>query len=107
LAKKKQATRAYRQHSAEFKLQAVTMVLEEKRRKSEVARDLEISESLLENWIASYRETGVVAEPRQGKKKGPDAAAKRIRELEKELERVKMERDILKKAAAYFAKDSE
>ena len=39
----------------------------------------------------------------QGKK---DADKERIKQLEQELERVKMERDILKKAAAYFAKES-
>jgi transposase len=99
--------RSYRRHTTEFKQQAVAMVLEEKKRKAEVARDLDVSDSLLDEWIRKYRETGFPKGPDSGKRQEPDAVAKRIRELEKELERVKMERDILKKAAAYFAKDSE
>jgi transposase len=83
------------------------MVLEDRKRKAEVARDLDISESLLDSWIANYQESGVVSGPGYGKKKAADGGSKRIRELERELERVKTERDILKKAAAYFAKDSE
>jgi transposase len=98
--------RPYRSHSPEFKAEAVRMVLEQKQRKVEVARNLGISPSLLDDWIKKYRETGCVAGPGSGKGKSQDSAAKRIRELERELERVKMERDILKKAAAYFARES-
>jgi transposase len=96
--------RSYKTYSAEFKDQAVKMVLEQKRRKAEVARELEISASMLDNWIERYEQSGS-SEDRRGKAKPKDADKARIRALEKELEDLRMERDILKKAAAYFAKD--
>jgi transposase len=92
----------YRTHSAEFKDQAVKMVLEQKRRKMEVARDLDISPSMLDRWIARHQED--VQPTGTGAPKASESA--RIQALEKELADVKMERDILKKAAAYFARDS-
>jgi len=95
----------HRNHSNEFKDQAVRMVLAEHRRVTEVARSLGLSASLLETWIKSYKTTGSAAGVGRGQgKKDPDK--ERIKQLEQELERVKMERDILKKAAAYFAKES-
>lgn len=97
----------YRSHSAEFKDQAVQMVLKQGQKRPEVARNLGISESLIDIWIKNYRDTGVAAGPGQGKKRGPNDNTKRIKELEKQLERVTMERDILKKAAAYFARESD
>jgi transposase len=98
--------RSHRFHSPEFKAEAVRMVLEQKLRKTEVCRNLDISPSLLDAWIKSFRETGCAAGPGSGTGKSQDSSAKRVRELERELERVKMERDILKKAAAYFARES-
>lgn len=100
-------SRTYRTHSPEHKDQAVRMVLEEKKPKAVVARDLGISPSLLDSWIEKYEKTGCATGPGSGKSEAKDSQAKRIRDLEKELERVKMERDILKKAAAYFARESE
>lgn len=95
----------YRNYSDEFKDQAVRMVIVEHRRLTEVARSLSLSVSLLETWIKSYKATGSAAGFGRGQGK-KDAEKERIKRLEQELERVKMERDILKKAAAYFAKES-
>jgi transposase len=92
-----------RSFSDEFKRQAVAQVLEQKRRRAEVCRDLAIGANLLDSWIAAARPSGAEPAAKPASDASPDA---RIRELEKELERVKMERDILKKAAAYFAKES-
>ncbi len=92
----------YRKHSAEFKEQAVKMVIEQKRRKTEVARDLEISPTSLDKWIEQHQQSG--QSTGAGESKSSETA--RIQALEKELADVKMERDILKKAAAYFARDS-
>ena len=96
--------RVYKTYSPEFKEQAVKMVLDQKKRKAEVMRDLEISASMLDSWIEKYQESGSNKDGR-GKSKSKDDDKARIRALEKELEDLKMERDILKKAAAYFAKD--
>jgi transposase len=69
-----------------------------------LAVDLGVPQTVLNNWV---RRAGGRAEP--GAERGPSVAGaatdQRVRELEKELARVKMERDFLKKAAAFFAKD--
>jgi transposase len=97
--------RQKRTFSDEFKAQAVALVMEKKKKRTEVARDLDIGINLLDAWIQKAKSAEkTVEKPAKASKDSPEAA--RIRELEKELERVKMERDILKKATAYFAKES-
>ena len=90
-----------RKHSEEFKVGAVKLVLEKGMSRAEVARDLGLSPSLVTRWVLEYRGDGPDAFPGKGRLK-PDA--QRIRVLEAEVRRLKMERDILKKATAYFAK---
>ena len=87
--------RRRRSFSKEFKADAVALVLEEDRAIADVARSLGIGESNLGNWVRQAREEA----------SGAPTAAERaeIRELKKELERVKRERDILGKATAYFS----
>ena len=91
--------RAYRNHSAEFKAEAVRMVVEQKKRRTEVARSLGVSVSLLDTWIAKAR-----GGPKRSSN-GKVSDSERIRQLERELEQAQMERDILKKAVAFFAKE--
>lgn len=97
--------RVYRKHSAEFKNRAVLMVLKQKKPKAQVARDLGISCSTLDLWISKYEALGDSGEDKRTRKSGT-ADARRILELEKQVNELSMERDILKKAAAYFAKES-
>lgn len=96
-----------RTFTREFKLEAVRLVLEEERAATEVARELGIRPDTLRRWVeATAGEAGLGAEaifPGRGKKGGKDAELQRLRA---ELELVKQERDFLKKAAAYFAKDT-
>jgi len=96
--------RPYRSHSPEFKEQAVKMVIEKRERQSEVARKLGISVSLLASWISSYKAHGHSGVSVRARKLNSET--ERIKQLERELERTKMERDILKKAAAYFAREN-
>lgn len=91
--------RPYRNHSPEFKAEAVQMVVEHKKRRTEVARNLGISVSLLDTWIKNTKGESV------GRAKSKFSDAERIRQLERELEQARMERDILKKAVAFFAKE--
>jgi len=79
--------------TAEFKLQAVRLVEEGSRSMSEVARELKIPLSTLYQWVRKA-ETGV---PRASDES-------EVARLRRELEQVRMERDFLKKAAAFFAK---
>lgn len=78
------------------------MVTEEGRRASEVARDLGIHENLIYNWTRKYQANKDESFPGQGKLTNKDDY---IRKLERENKQLKDERDILKKAAIFFAKD--
>ena len=91
-------------YTKEFREEAVKLVIEEKLPWSEAARRLSLPTSTLGNWVKAYK-SGKLGEV--GKTYRP------LTEIEMELARVKkenselkMERDILKKAAAYFAKES-
>ena len=92
-----------RQFSREFKLEAVKLVKERGVAIAQAARDLDIHETRLRAWIRELSEDPQHAFPGKGVMK-PEAAE--IERLRKEVAKLKMERDILKKAAAYFAKES-
>ena len=90
-----------RQFSREFKLEAVRMVLEDDRTQAEVARKLDIPPSALCNWITAAQAHGDEAFPGMGRLKGKDAE---IRRLQLEVERLRKEKDFLKKAIRFFGK---
>ena len=96
---KKSFTR--RRFSVEFKREAVLVILDGSRSPTEVARDLDINVNLLHNWRRQYLEDQDNAFPGKGNLKPEDAEFRRLR---RELEEVKLERDILKKALAIFSK---
>lgn len=91
-------------YDKDFKLSAVKMVLEEGLPVAQVSRDLGINENSLHNWKKKYLEDKENAFPGKGRLKPED---EELRRLQKELKTVKMERDILKKAMAFFAKEPE
>jgi transposase len=94
--------RARRSFTAEYKAGAVKLVLDEGKTIAQVARDLDLAESALRTWVVQARadrsqgQTGLTSEERE-----------ELRRLRKELRVVKMERDILGKAVAFFAKNRE
>lgn len=83
----------------EFKIEAVKQVTERGHRVAEVAARLDVSQHSLYAWIKQYS-----LPPEQ--RAAQDQQADELRRLKAELKRVTEERDILKKAAAYFAKQS-
>ncbi len=89
-------------YSKEFKINAVKMILQGGRKASEVARDLDIQENMLYLWKRKYIEDEQESFPGKGNLKDRDAY---IRQLERENKRLKDERDILKKAAIFFAQE--
>jgi transposase len=89
----------YRKFSPEYRDEAVKMVIETPRPIAEVARDLGINESTLGNWVTKYREEHPASEDLNISDRA------RLKELEKENRELRMERDFLKKAAAFFAKE--
>ena len=90
---------ARKKYTQEYKDEAVELVISSGRPIAEIARDLGINEGTLANWVNTARKSGKVKE----KPLDTDERA-RLRELEEENRRLKMERDFLKKAAAWFAR---
>ena len=84
--------------SAEYREEAVKMVLDSSRPIAQVARELGLNEGTLGNWVNTYRRAHAGEEP-------PLTISERarLRELEKENRELKMEREFLGKAAAFFA----
>ena len=87
-----------RKFTSEYKAEAVELVVNSGRPIAEIARDLGINEGTLGNWVNMAKKRGDV------KEKPLDISEQaRLKELEDEVRRLKMERDLLKKAAAWFA----
>ena len=91
-----------RKFSREFKLEAVRLVTERGDAVAQAARDLDVAESVLRRWMRELSGDPAQAFPGNGVLK-PDQIE--IARLRKEVAKLKAERDILKKAAAYFARD--
>ena len=91
-----------RSFSREFKSEAVRLVRERGVSVAQAARDLDIHENVLRKWIKQFDADPMHAFPGHGVMKPEQAEIERLR---REVAKLKAERDILKKAAAYFAKD--
>ncbi len=92
-----------RTFTREFKVQAVKLITEQGRSIAEVARDLDLSESLLRGWKQVLADEGDRAFPGQG---NLPALEQELRRLRAENKRLLMEREILEKATAFFARES-
>ena len=88
-----------KRYPRDFKLEAVKMVKEQGASKIEVCRNLGIAKSSLELWIKNFSQFGIESFPGSGNLISSD---EKVRKLERDLRRVTQERDILKKAIAYF-----
>jgi transposase len=95
------ARRRRRSFTDEFKAGAVALVLDQGKSIAEVARDLDLVPSGLSNWVAQAR-----ADRTGGKTGLTTTEREELARLRKENRQLKMEREILKKAAAFFAKES-
>ena len=89
-----------RKFSPEFKDEAVKMVIESSRAIAEVAREIQVNEGTLGNWVNKYRVEHADEEPPLSMS---DRA--RLRELERENRELKMKAEFLGKAAAFFAQE--
>ena len=89
-----------REFTKEFKAEAVRLVLEEGQTQVRVSEDLGIRYVLLNRWVREFRKDGKEAFPGKGHQ---TPEQQRISELERENRLLAQERDILKKAMAYFA----
>ena len=96
----KAGRRARRQFSDEFMAGAVRLVLDEGKTVGAVARELDLTPSSLGNWVKQAR-----ADRTKGKTGLTTEERAELARLRKENRELRMERDVLKKAAAFFAKD--
>ena len=92
-----------RSYPEDFKRSAIELVLTEDKSINEIARELGVCNKTLYGWVNRYKkESGLANE----EKKETDALETELKRLRKENARLKMEREILKKATAYFAKET-
>ena len=94
--------RTRKSYDNEFKLEAVRLVLEQGLSARAVENDLGISHGVVARWVRQYNADPEHPFPGKGQLKLPE---RELRDLKCELEQVKQERDILKKAVAIFSKD--
>ena len=92
-----------RWHGREFKLEAVRLIKERGVSYAQASQDLGVHTSQLRDWVKKFADDPQHAFPGQGQMK-PEQLE--IAQLKREVTKLKAERDILKKAAAYFAKES-
>jgi transposase len=86
----------------EFKEQTVNQVLSGERTASEIAKELGVHYTTIRDWVKSYKQDGTQAFPGSGHLKPDDED---LRKLRRENANLREENEILKKAAAYFAKN--
>ena len=87
-------------YSAEFKDEAVKLVIELSRPIAEVAREIGVNETTLGSWVARYREAHAGEEPPLN-----ISERARLRELEREIRELRLKSEFLGKAAAFFAQE--
>jgi len=100
MAETSKRRRCRRQFDDEFKTQAVRLVLDEGKSVGAVARELDLTESALRNWVERAR-----ADRTHGKTGLTTAERDELARLRKENRILREEREILKKAAAFFANE--
>ena len=91
-------------YTKEFKIEAIRLLNLGDKPVSQIAMELGVKRTLLYRWRDQARENGESAFPGNGGRPSNDQLSE-IARLKKELKEVTEERDIIKKAAAYFARD--
>lgn len=92
-----------KKYSKEFKLDAISLVLEQGYTQMDAARSLSINANILRRWIKEHQVENNQAFRGNGKL---TAEQLEIRRLRADNKRLKMEKDILKKATVFFAKET-
>ncbi len=92
-----------RRFGREFKIEAVRLIRERGVSVAQASRDLEVHENVLRKWVTDFAADATQAFPGHGQMKPEQLEIERLR---REVTKLKAERDILKKAAAYFAREA-
>ena len=90
-------------YPSEFRAEAVELVRSSGRARAEIARSLGLSDSTLKNWVVAADAARARAADPEALSEGERAELKRLR---KDVAELRVEREILRKAAAYFAKET-
>jgi transposase len=93
-----------KKYPTEFKLDAISLVLEQNYTKAAAARSLEINPNLITRWIQEHQADDSGQAFRGNGKLTPER--EEIRALKAQVKRLQMEKDILKKATVFFAKEA-
>ena len=95
------ARKKRRKYTREFKLEAVRKVIVEDRTYIDVGKEIGVGENVLGRWVREFSDDEQEAFPGKGVRKSKD---QEIFELKRELDGIREERDILKKAIAVFSR---
>lgn len=95
---------ARKQYTKEYKLDAISLVLEQGHTLTEVSRSLEINANMLRRWIREYQEDDADQSFRGNGKLTPEQ--EEIRQLKAQIKQLRLEREILKEATVFFAKET-
>lgn len=90
-----------RKYDRQFKIDAVSLVVNGRKSVSEAARELGLNPNVLHRWRKQLTEEGTEAFPGKGKLSSQEEELRRLR---RELEQAKEDRDILKKALGFFSR---
>lgn len=97
-------------YTKEFRDETVELILNSEKSALQIARDLGIHDKTIYNWIKVYKKenniTTPINETKNHKKSSQDELLAELKQLRSENKLLKQERDILKKATAYFAKET-
>ncbi len=102
IPQEEEMTSTRRTYMREYKIEAVRLVTEEGYRTRQAAESLGVSQNALRTWRKLLEKEADAAFPGKGKVSSHD---EQLRRLQEENRRLRMERDILKKATAFFAND--
>ena len=92
-----------RKFGREFKIEAVRLIKQRGVSAAQVARDLDVHENVLRKWVKEFAADPTQAFPGQGQMRPEQLEIERLR---REVAKLKAERDILKKATAFFAREA-
>ena len=92
-----------RRFGREFKIEAVRLIKDRGVSVAQASRDLDVHENVLRKWVKEFAADPAQAFPGPGQLKREQLEIERLR---REVTKLKAERDILKKAAAYFAREA-
>ena len=92
-----------RKFGREFKIEAVRLIKQRGVSAAQAARDLDVHENVLRKWVKEFAADPTQAFPGQGQMRPEQLEIERLR---REVAKLKVERDILKKATAFFAREA-